>query len=112
MRSETELVALLERCKSGSAAEPIARRRRTVNPAFDTFVVEERIAQEDPNNDTELRRSRRSGSSLKKGVGLQRRGVGPLLVEGWLRLRRGPLHSGWEQQLMQTRCRRPVQNCW
>ncbi|CAL8292995.1 unnamed protein product [Arctogadus glacialis] len=56
-------------------------------------------------------RSRRSGRSLHKGAGLQRRGAGPLLAEGWLRLRRGPLHSGWEQQLMQTECRRPVQNC-
>lgn len=45
MRSETELVALLEHCQS---AEPIAKRRHTVNPAFDIFiVVEEMITQGD-----------------------------------------------------------------
>ncbi|KAK9542071.1 hypothetical protein VZT92_002067 [Zoarces viviparus] len=32
------------------------KRRRTINPAFDSYIVEERIAQEDPNDEMELRR--------------------------------------------------------
>ena len=54
MRSEVKVVDLLERCRS--AEPPMEKRRRTINPAFDMYIVEKRIAQKDPNNEVEPRR--------------------------------------------------------
>ena len=48
---QSEDMDLLERC--WSAEPPMEKRRRTINPAFDMYIVEKRIAQKDPNNEVE-----------------------------------------------------------
>ncbi|XP_063039724.1 uncharacterized protein LOC134434959 [Engraulis encrasicolus] len=53
LREETEFKALLECCQG---TEPVAKRRRTLNPAFDMYVVEARVTQDDPNSEDQLRR--------------------------------------------------------
>lgn len=53
LRSETEFLALLALCDSATRPE---KRRRTQNPAFANYVVDEVITQEDRNDETELRR--------------------------------------------------------
>lgn len=56
LRSETEFVTLLKRCKDATTEPVPNKRRRKLNTSFAMYAVEERIIYEDLSDETELRR--------------------------------------------------------
>ncbi|ROI93613.1 hypothetical protein DPX16_3283 [Anabarilius grahami] len=56
LRSETEFVTLLKRCKDATIEPVPNKRRHTLNTSFAMYAVEEIIIYEDLSDDTELRR--------------------------------------------------------